>query len=209
MRDADRDQAQAAGSARANDAGRAPSLDATRVVAYSWLTAAAAILVLNQVHEGLHEHHDLPPIVHWLRDASLAVPLAAIAAVAAALVGRSLLTRVGRGPGRSIAGPLAWAILAALFFAVLTIPGNQVHGLLFGAEEEEVSWLQDVLTDGGIALAVSLVALVPAALLAGPPWRAVRPPRASNQKPGPTLGAPAGHSPSLATAESTYAGGDR
>ena len=54
MRDADRDLAEAARSARANGAGQAPGLDAGRVVAYSWLMAAAAIWVLNQLHEGLH-----------------------------------------------------------------------------------------------------------------------------------------------------------
>jgi hypothetical protein len=209
VRDADRDLAEAARSARANGAGGAPGLDAGRVVAYSWLMAAAAIWVLNQLHEGLHEHHNLPPIVHWLRDASLTVPLAAIAVLAAALVVRARAGGSGRASSPSGAAPLIWAVLAALLFAVLSIPGNQLHGVLFGAEEESVGWLQDALTDGSIALAVSLVALVPVALITGPPWRAARSPHEPAQAPGPSLAAAAGHSASLATAVSTNAGGDR
>lgn len=209
MRDADQESAEVVGSTRAAGADRAPGLHAGWVVAYSWLMAAAAILVLNQVHEGLHEHQELPPIVHWLRDASLAVPLAAIAVVVAALVVRSSLGRSATGPGRSIVAPFAWAVLAAFLFAVLTVPGNQLHGLLFGAEEEEVGWLEDALIDGSIALVVSLVGLVPAALIIGPPWRAVRPHTGLDQAPGSTLAASAGSSAFLATAGSTHAGGDR
>ena len=56
-------------------------------------------------------------------------------------------------------------MIAAVTFAVLSIPGNQLHGLLFGAEEEPIGWLADALKDGSIVLVASLVALVPVALL--------------------------------------------
>jgi hypothetical protein len=188
-------------------------LDAGRVIAWSWLVSGASIGVLNQVHEGLHEHHELPPLVHWLRDASLAVPLAAIAVMAAALVVR---TRVrpgaagSRPSGRSsIASRITWAILAALFFALLSIPGNQLHGLLFGAELESGSWLADALTDGSIVLVVSLIALAPAALIGGPPWRVGRPSIHPTTTPGQMRTASPGPSAYLAIAGSTNAGGDR
>ena len=209
MHDADLDAGEKAVSTQVIGARRLPDLDPGRLVAYSWLMAAAAIGVLNLLHADLHEHHDLPPLVHWLRDAALAVPLAAIAVLGAALVVRARASGPRRAGGSSIPSRLAWAILASTAFAILSIPGIQLHALLFGAEEESVGWLEDALKDGGITLAVSLVALVPAALITGPPWRAVRAHFGPDQAPGATLAASAGSSAFLATAGSTHAGGDR
>ena len=57
-------------------------------------------------------------------------------------------------------------------FALLSIPGNRLHGALFGAEEEvELGWIADVALDAGLAFAGSLLALAPLALVAGPPIR--------------------------------------
>lgn len=211
VRDADQDPAGATRSSRADGAPPAPGLRPGRVVAYSWLMAAAAIGVLNQLHVDLHEHRDIPPIVHWLRDAALAVPLAATAVVVAGLVVRARAAGPGPAAGSPAPSRFAWAVLAAFLFALLSIPGIQLHGLLFGAEAEAAGWLEDALKDGGITLAVSLAALVPAALLLGPPWRAARSPDEdrSAQAPGPSLAAAAGLSPSLVTAGSTHVGGDR
>jgi hypothetical protein len=61
-------------------------------------------------------------------------------------------------------------LVAAAIFAVLSVPGNELHGTLFGAEdEEELSWLADLALDAGIALIGALLALVPLALVAGLP----------------------------------------
>ena len=206
MREADGVPADARGT---TGAGSAPALALGRVVAYSWLMAAAAIGVLNQLHADLHEHNDLPPLVHWLRDAALAVPMAAIAVVIAALIVRSRLGSSRGDSGHSLVRPFSWAVLAAVLFAVLSIPGIQLHGLLFGAEKESVGWLQDAVNDGGITLATSLAVLVPLALLLGPPWRATRSASKAVQPPGPSLAAMAGHSAPLVTMGSTHAGGDR
>ena len=206
MREADGGAADGRGVTGATSA---TSLDLGRVVAYSWLMAAAAIGVLNALHADLHEHNELPPLVHWLRDGALAVPVAAIALVIAALVVRSRRPSSGSETGRSTARPLTWAALAAVLFAILSIPGIQVHGLLFGAEEESIGWLEDALKDGGITLATSLAVLMPVALLLGPPWRRTRATAEPAQAPGPSLAAMTGHSPSLATTGSTHAGGDR
>ena len=178
-------------------------------IACSWLMAAAAIAVLNLLHADLHEHRELPLLVHWLRDAALAVPMAAIAIAAAALIVRARFTSSGGESGRSSAGPLAWAVLAAVTFAVLSIPGIQLHGLLFGAEVEAGGWLADALKDGGITLATSLALLIPVALFLGPPWPMARVANRHAQSPGPSLAAPAGPSASLVTTGSTHAGGDR
>ncbi len=116
-------------------------------VASSGLLGLVAIGAVQQVHQGLHEHDELPPMLHWLRDTAIAVPLAPLAIWAAALLVQQSITRLGRGSRRSELLPwLIWAGLAALLFALLSIPGNQLHGLLFGAEEEEIGWLEDALT---------------------------------------------------------------
>jgi hypothetical protein len=209
MHDADLDAGETSVSAQVNGAPRLAALDPGRLVAYSWLMAAAAIGLLNLLHADLHEHHDPPPLVHWLRDAALAVPLAAIAVVCAALLVQARASGARTAGHRSIPSRLAWVVLTSFAFAVLSIPGIQLHGLLFGAEIESVGWLQDALTDGGITLAVSLVALVPAALITGPPWRTATYRQGPDYAPGATLSASAGSSAFLATAGSTHAGGDR
>ncbi len=184
-----------------------------RVVAYAWLLAAVPTGLLQLVHSGLHERNEPPPAIHWLRDSSLAVPFAAVAVVVAAL----LIARIRpaeRGDRAALTTVVLWGCVAAVLFAVLSIPGNQVHGFLFGAEEEVgVSLLQDLATDALYALEAALLVLVPLSLVAGVPWsgawRAAQAGQVPAQAPGSTLAAPAGLHESPAIAGSTHAGGDR
>ncbi len=84
---------------------------------------------------------------------------------------------------------LAWAGLAAALFALLSMPGNELHGFLFGAEEEaDVDLLADLLGDGLAALQAALLVITPIALLVGVPWRDTR--RARAVAPIPTASAP-------------------
>jgi hypothetical protein len=140
-----------------------------RIVRDAWWLAIVAIGVLQQAHAGLDEHLELSPLVHLLRDAALAVPAAAIAIVLASiLVAGRWVARAARPP--SAVDRLLWVLVAAAIFAVLSVPGNELHGTLFGAEdEEELSWLADLALDAGIALIGALLALVPLALVAGLP----------------------------------------
>lgn len=140
-----------------------------RIVRDAWWLAMVAIAVLQQAHAGLDEHLELTPLVHVLRDAALAVPAAAIAIVLASiLVAGRWMARAARPP--SAMDRLLWVLVAAVTFAVLSVPGNELHGTLFGAEdEEELSWLADLALDAGIALIGALLALVPLALVAGLP----------------------------------------
>lgn len=186
--------------------GRPSAARVAGFIACSWLLALVAIWAVQQVHQDLHEHNELPPILHWLRDAAVAVPVAALAIGSAALLVRPAFGAAGRGPARPAA---AWAAVAAVIFAVLSIPGNQLHGLLFGADEEPIGWLEDALIDGSIVLGASLVALVPVALLGAWAWRPAESPLAADQAPGPTPTAPVRTSASPAVAGSTNAGGDR
>ena len=82
-------------------------------------------------------------------------------------------------------------------------------GPLMGAGAGSVRSLEHALRDGGMTLAICLVAVVPAALMAGPPFRAVHAHLTSVQAPGSTLRASAGSSAFPAIAGSTHAGGDR
>ena len=184
-----------------------------RVVAYAWLLAAVPTALLQLVHADLHEHNEPTAVIHWLRDGSLAVPFAAIAVILAALV-VARLRPAERGQRAALTTVALWACLAAVVFAVLSIPGNQLHGLLFGAEEEEgISLLEDLSIDALYALEAALLVLVPLSLLAGVPWRgawrAAHTGEAPAHAPEPTLVASGGPSESPATAGSTHAGGDR
>lgn len=159
-----------------------------RIVRDAWWLAIVAIGVLQQAHAGLDEHLELSPLVHLLRDAALAVPAAAIAIVLASiLVAGRWMARAARPP--SATDRLLWVLVAAAIFAVLSVPGNELHGTLFGAEdEEELSWLADVALDAGIALIGALLALAPLAIVAGLPFQ--DPGRAaprSTERPRPVL----------------------
>lgn len=194
----------------ARTTGHIPAQPAILFVACSWLLAGAAIAAAQLAHQGLHEHVELAPLVHWLRDAAVAVPMAAAAIGLGAVAVRFARDRSASPRAGSLSAWLAWAAVAAMLFAVFSIPGNQLHGLLFGAEEEEgVGWLEDALLDSGIVLLWSLVVLIPAALAGSQLWP-VEPnsvqPRVSA---GPAPTAPPAGPESLATTGSTLAGGDR
>jgi hypothetical protein len=140
-----------------------------RIVFTSWFLALAGIWAAQQVHADLHEHVDLPPLLHLLRDGSLAVPLAAVAIALGGLV----TVQVADLSGIALASTRAavvFAVLAAAIFAALSLPGNELHALLFGADEEEIDWLVDQLTDGAIVLSAALAVLLPLALLGASPW---------------------------------------
>ena len=157
-------------------------------VAVSWWLAVVAIGVLQGAHDGLHEHLELPPILHLVRDAALAVPAAASAVLIGVLATGATF---GATRARRSAARVVWVVATAAAFAVLSIPGNALHGVLFGAEaEEELSPLADALLDGAIALIGALLALVPVALVIGPPMAAIdrsdpSPDPARGLRPGP------------------------
>jgi hypothetical protein len=140
-----------------------------RFVATAWLLALGGIWAALQIHADVHEHVELPPLVHLLRDASLAVPMGAIALALGGLLASEGLRAARRDPA-GVAGGLVWAVLAALVFAVLSVPGNQLHAFLFGAEEEAGGWLEDAVKDGFVVLLASLAVLVPAAMVRLAPW---------------------------------------
>jgi hypothetical protein len=139
-----------------------------RVALAAWLLALAGIWATQQVHMGLHEGVDLPPLLHLLRDAALAVPFAAASVALGGLIAGEVVRGRGGSPD-GLLGRIAWAVVAALVFAALSVPGNEVHALLFGAQEEG-DLLLDLLNDASLVLAASLAILGPLSLTPVAPW---------------------------------------
>jgi hypothetical protein len=140
-----------------------------RFVATAWLLALAGIWAAQQLHQGSHESLELTPAVHLLRDTALAVPLAGLAIALGGLLATDVVLAWGLEPS-GVGARIAWAVIAALVFAVLSIPGQEAHSLLFGAEQETGDWLTDIGVDAGVVLLASLVLLLPAALVGLAPW---------------------------------------
>ena len=146
-------------------------LQAIPVVAYAWLLAAGPVALQGLVNGGAHEHRGLPPMLHWLQDSALAVPVAAVAVVLAAiLVARFRPDEPGE---RATLSTLAlWVGLAAVLFAFVGILGSQVHGLLVGSATAAGANLPtDLGADGVYALEAGLLVLAPISLFAGLPWQ--------------------------------------
>ena len=152
---------------------RCRGVDPLRTVLVSWWLALVAIWILQQAHDGQHELHELPPMLHLFRDAALAVPLAALAVLAATFLVSGRLRRVSPGArgGMPDRDRFAWVLIATAVFAVLSVPGAHVHGALFGVEQAQLGWALHALLDASIAAIGAIIALLPIALVVGPPVR--------------------------------------
>jgi uncharacterized membrane protein YhaH (DUF805 family) len=147
-----------------------------RTVLTSWLVAGSVILAVQQTHRDLHEVHELSPLLHWLRDSALAVPLAALSILVAGSVVRRFRDARIEGASSSLPWRLLYAVLAAVGFAVLSIPGNELHAQLFAAEHPEtLGWLEHALRDANAVLDVALLVMLPLALVGAAPWQATGP----------------------------------
>src|SRR5438105_8757292 len=91
-------------------------------------------LWLHLLHEaaGATELNEPPPVIHWLRDSTLALPLILVAVWAALLLARAYLARYARGASRLLSAGVIAAIVALIASAVLAA-GTPLHGLLFHA----------------------------------------------------------------------------
>ena len=147
--------------------------------------ASAAVLVLVLLHTGgtaaafpvghgaasATATADLPPLVHWLRDAALAAPLAIVTLAAATLL-TQLVVRRGRLDARSGRTGALWAGLGALCFAVAMIPAGYLHGQLFGEIHPGVAPLAHGVSEAAVAALPAFLVLLAIARFAGLPWSA-------------------------------------
>src|SRR3954465_15283322 len=79
-------------------------------------------LVLHAGHAGQHETHAPGGFLHWLRDSSLAIPLA-VASVAFA----ARAAAVARLAADDLATRLLFALAGAVAYAALSVPGSAAH----------------------------------------------------------------------------------
>ena len=107
--------------------------------------------------EGAHEANELSPLLHWLRDSSLALVFIFFGTLIALSFSRWLIQRFN---GR-ISQLGQWALIAVvlgIFTGAAFAIGIPVHGYLFGAHVEEGSALVvDMLKDGSIAASINFV----------------------------------------------------
>ncbi|MDQ4085204.1 MAG: hypothetical protein M3165_05245, partial [Actinomycetota bacterium] len=99
------------------------------------------------VQQGLHAHLDeavvIHPLLHWLRDAALALPVG----LAAVGVARAAAPADG-APSSRLEAFLRPALTGGAVFALLSVPAGVMHGRWFGAEHVHLSFLQHAVTDG-------------------------------------------------------------
>jgi hypothetical protein len=128
------------------------------------------LFVLHEV-EGATEPGAPPPVIHWLRDSSLSLPLVAAGVLLGAALARALLRRYGQSASTVIVGGLV-AVVVAFYASVVLSVGNPIHGLLFASSAHggghDLPLAVHVVRDGLLALTANeLLAAVLAAVVLG------------------------------------------
>src|SRR4051812_13138820 len=133
------------------------------IAAALFLTLAVG-LVLQIAHAGQHEGHEIPPVLHWLRDSLMAMPLALPALWAVHPVAGRAARRAGRRPSSAF-GLAVGAVAGALLFAVGSVPGSIVHSPLFDAHHAGMGFVQHALFESQIVFAAAFATLMGLGLL--------------------------------------------
>jgi hypothetical protein len=102
------------------------------------LTVALAYgggLWLHLLHAaaGATELNEPAPVIHWLRDSTLSLPLILVAVWAALLLARAYLARYARGASRLMSAGVV-ATIVALIASAMVAAATPLHGLLFQAQ---------------------------------------------------------------------------
>ena len=141
------------------------------VIAYGgglWLTTVHHV-------EGGVEAGDPGFVAHWLRDATLALPVVMIAVWAGVLLTRRVLSRSAAEPSVAIGASLLAMVVGGLA-AVATSVFGPLHAVLFSAQHagHEMSFASHLLRDALVAFPVDLIlaGAVAAALARRRPWDA-------------------------------------
>ena len=140
------------------------------VVTVSTLIALCVIGAQQLLHQHMEERSEPGPVLHWLRDGALAVPLVLVAVALTALpVVRRTAARVW-APGQRRAG---WSLTVAVIVGAGMIPGSVVHSRLFvdatAHEHEAMGTFEHLLRDAAPGALVALLAAL-AVALTGSPW---------------------------------------
>ncbi len=118
-------------------------------IAFALAIAYGGGLWLHLLHEwqAVHERVELPPVLHWLRDSTLALPAILVAVWVALLISRRLARRLAPTWRRA-----ALAGLVALATTFAFAAGVPVHAALFVGEHSHAASDQVAFTHAGVPL---------------------------------------------------------
>src|SRR4051794_1776981 len=139
---------------------------AWRFIAAPLLLTLAVGLALQLAHKGQHEAHEISPLLHWLRDSGLALPLAF---VAVAVVG-PVSERVAAWARLDARDPLVIAVAAIVasgVYAIASVPGGLIHASLFDAHHVGMGPVQHALAEARLVFHASFAALMALAAVGG------------------------------------------
>ena len=143
------------------------------LVAFTLLLTYGGGLWLYLLHEveGATEPNAPPPVLHWLRDSSLSLPLVAFGVFLGATLARRLLANWGRSASEILVIGVVAVVLAFYASVVLSV-GNPIHGWLFSASVHggghDLPLGIHVVRDGLLALSANeVLAVVVAAVVLG------------------------------------------
>src|SRR3954467_6333831 len=128
------------------------------VAAFALVLAYGGGLWLNVLHvaEGGYERNEPPFVLHWLRDATLALPLVLVAVWAGVLLARRLIERSGRDS--RVVSALILATSVAFLASIVASLRGPAHGAPFGPRHggHELSLPLHLARDAVLALVVDL-----------------------------------------------------
>jgi hypothetical protein len=128
-------------------------------VSLTVLLAYGGGLWLNVLHEaeGAAEPGAPPAALHWLRDASLGLPLVALGVFLGAELARRLLARYGASASDGLAAAVVVTV-SALYASVVLAIGNPIHGLAFAATHgaQQLPLGVHLMRDGLLALSANV-----------------------------------------------------
>ncbi|GAA1592791.1 hypothetical protein GCM10009789_53550 [Kribbella sancticallisti] len=127
---------------------------------------------------GAHGSHEaaaqeLSPLLHFLRDSTLALPVTIAILLIVTLAVRAIAVRVGADAGTARVR-IAFACAAAIAAAMASVPEVLAHGRLFDEQIAGVSMASHLTGVALVTLRYTFALTLIAAVLFGVPWRAPR-----------------------------------
>ncbi len=142
-------------------------LNLFRVVVFAFALAYGGGLWLHLLHQadGAIELNAPPPLVHWLRDSTLMLPLVVVSIILALILVEKILERTARVHESS--QPASDALIVAFIALVTSIAtgaASPIHNLLFDAQhhlgDEEMPVVFHIFYDGALALIANVLITV-------------------------------------------------
>lgn len=133
-------------------------------VARGAVLASGSGLVLHALYAGTHAAHGFNPVLHWVWNSLLAIPLAALVIWVATPLARRMAAWSGFEDGFSF--KITWALVVAIAYALVSIPSDVFAIQKIGTG----SFLSAALGDGAATLGGAFLLLLGLAFSRGLPW---------------------------------------